>query len=545
MIEDLRNMPLLVTLLRRWWWLAALSVILALGATYELTKHIKPTYEATTKIYVNTQSIANIGTYTDRNSSLMDASTIASMITSYRVAGEAIRLFHLDITPDQLVTEMSASAATDTPIVTVQVDDRLRDRAAVLANALASTIIAVEQADQSVRYGDLEKAIRSQIATTTASIDTYTSRVRAYAASGQQSLAISTEIADLRQQINVLETARSTLNAQLNNLLLSKAQSATTLTVIDSAQVPTAPKSPNMRKNLLLGFAVGLLLAGLAIALIRYLDDPLRSPQALEMRFGLPMLATIPRNPLRERPLVVAEAWPRPEAEAFRLLRAALLSNRAGPELHRLLVVSGGPGEGKSTVAANLAIAVAQAGKRVVLIDADMRRPSIHRLFGLEAVPGLTDFLHTPQPLRTVLQPTHIEGLVAVCGGRGAHNPAELLGSTRMSELLSATATVADLVILDSPPALVVSDAMVLAPQVDGIVLVLDQELTTMRAAARTLKLLQLVDAPVIGAVINRLDARNRGYGNSGYGAYMTALRPTAGRAGGRPVDGETAATRT
>jgi capsular exopolysaccharide synthesis family protein len=327
----------------------------------------------------------------------------------------------------------------------------------------------------------------------------------------------------------VLQSNLSSLSQQLDGILLSQAQSATTLTVIDTAQVPASPVQPSLRRNLLVGLIIGLLLAAGAIALLHYLDDTLQSPREVEARLGLPILAGIPRHPSREQPLVLADAPGGRGVEAFALLRATLLARAAQRKGGTLLVASGGAGEGKSTIVANLAVAAARAGKRVVLVDADLRRPSLHTLFGLGPAPGLADVLDGTEAQDAVLRSTRVDGLRLVCCGRLPPNPSELLASPRMGEFLAAAASAADLVMLDSPPALLVGDAVTLAGQVGGILLVIDSDLTTMRAASRTLRLLQLAGGSPLGLVINRLDARISGYGAA---AYMRHPRAGLGASG-------------
>jgi capsular polysaccharide biosynthesis protein len=233
MVEDVQAFPLPLTLLRRWWWLTLLSVVLSLAASYEITNQIKPTYEARAQIDVDaaTVSTSAIGTYTDRNSTLMLASAVADMANSYRIAGRAVEMFHLAMTPSTLLDEMTATAASDAPIVTIQVDDGQNNRAADLANAAAAAIIAVHKADQGVRFHDLEKTIRNQIAATTHGINTRIAKMRALTASSAPRLRVSAQISSLSQQVGVLQTALGSLNAQLTSMLLSQAQSAPTLTM--------------------------------------------------------------------------------------------------------------------------------------------------------------------------------------------------------------------------------------------------------------------------------------------------------------------------
>ena len=535
MVDDAQDVPFLLTLLRRWWWLILLSILLSAGASYAITKRIKPTYEASARLYLDTASVSSsIGSYTDRNSSLMLASAVATMINSYRVAERAASTFHLGLAPAQLLKEINATSAADAPIVTIQVDDGQRTRVATLANAVAATIIAVNRDDQSVRFSSLEKATQAQIASTTRAISGETAQLHALTRSGDSSPATTAQVNAVSQQLYALQNYLSTVKAQLNSILLSQAQSATTLTVIDSARAPTAAISPDTRKNVLLGLALGLLLSLAVIAAIHYLDDPLSAPDVLESRLDVPVLATVSRRPSAGKQLLARGDRPDHGAEGYTLLHAAVSSRRSDHPIRSLLMASGGPGEGASSVAANYAVAAAQAGRKVVLIDANLRRPDLHDLFGLDQSPGLSDVLLGAEEVLTVTRATATTGLSVVCSGQEPPNPAALLSSGRMVAVIRAASEAADLVVVDGPPALLFSDASVLARQVDAALVVLDQERSSMRSAGRTLRMLQLVGATVLGLVINRPGGRVGGYDT---GPYRPANRsPEADATGAEPI---------
>ena len=207
-------------------------------------------------------------------------------------------------------------------------------------------------------------------------------------------------------------------------------------------------------------------------------------------------------------------------AEAFKTLRTNVQFVNVDRPPRTVLVASGRPSEGKSTVAANYAVAVAQSGKSVILVDCDLRRPSQHRIFGIEPGAGLTDYLRDARLGLSVARPTRIENLRLVSSGPIPPNPSELLGSQRMTDFIAMAIEHADMVVIDSPPALVVTDASVLAPHVDGIVLVLDEEKTRMRAALLTCQMFKMVGAKMLGVVVNKFDTRHAGYGGYYYYQY-------------------------
>jgi capsular exopolysaccharide synthesis family protein len=207
-------------------------------------------------------------------------------------------------------------------------------------------------------------------------------------------------------------------------------------------------------------------------------------------------------------------------AEAYRVLRNNLHYANPDVPLRRLLVTSAGPGEGKSTTAANLAIAMAQGDRSVLLVEADLRRPSVHTLFRQPSTPGLSSFLVGDSLLAAILLKTAVPNLSVVVSGPIPPNPAELLGSRRMHEFLDNVSERFDLVILDSPPALAASDACAVAPHVDGVLLVVDSGRTPQVALRRAKERIEAVRGRILGAVLNRFDAGAHGYSRRDYDTY-------------------------
>lgn len=228
------------------------------------------------------------------------------------------------------------------------------------------------------------------------------------------------------------------------------------------------------------------------------------------------MARTTKDDVLGPSPDLVMVAAPRsPAAEAYRTLRTNVQFAALDRPLRTLLVASAGAGEGAPLVAANLAVAFAQVGRRVALIDADLRRPSLGELFGLAAGPGLTDAVLADQVDAPPLTSTVVEGLTLLPAGTLPPNPAELLGSQRVRRLLDALVTQHDLVILAAPPVTVVADAAVLAPQVDGVLLVLAAGKTRRETAIRAKEQLAHVQARILGVVLygaRRAARAARGY---------------------------------
>jgi capsular exopolysaccharide synthesis family protein len=202
-----------------------------------------------------------------------------------------------------------------------------------------------------------------------------------------------------------------------------------------------------------------------------------------------------------------------PISEAFRALRTSVRMANAVKPIRRLLITSAGPSEGKTFVASNLAISLAQEGKRVILVDADLRRPQVHKAFGLSNEPGLTNWaVDEKVQMHEVIRSTIVPNLAILTCGIIPPNPAELLGSERMTELIKALDEQADIVIYDSPPAATVTDAVILATQMDGVLQVVRAGLTRIDLIQRCKTLLDRVEVHILGPVLNGVQASDLGY---------------------------------
>ncbi len=313
--------------------------------------------------------------------------------------------------------------------------------------------------------------------------------------------------------------------ALLNNLesvRLARLQNTPNIVQIEAASVPGGPIRPRTMNNLLLGGAIGLMLAAGAAFLIEYLDDTLKTPEDIEQALGLPVLGYIAEMQYAEKGkenLYVAMQPRSPVSEAFRSLRTNLEFAGVEKPLKSILVTSPGPSEGKSTVAVNLAAIIAQGGKNVMLIDADLRRPHIHRFLGISNRMGLSDVFRGITSLETVYRTWDgTKGLTVVTSGSLPPNPSELLSSERMTQVINTLEAQFDVVVIDSPPSLV-SDAPVLAAKVDGVLLVVHPGHTHIDAARATLEQVNRSGARMVGVVLNRIP-RNRAHYYGGYRYY-------------------------
>ncbi len=300
---------------------------------------------------------------------------------------------------------------------------------------------------------------------------------------------------------------------------------------IDQIQVAVVPKSPirpqPLRSAGLAGIACMILAAGIVFA-IEYLDDTLKAPEDVERALGIPLIgyiADMESDSTAEAEVYVSKQPRSPVSEAFRSLRTNLEFAAVDKPLRIILVTGAEAGDGKTTIATNLAAIFAQGGKRVVILDCDLRRPRVHRYFGIQNRVGMTDLFRDTLSLEAVTQHVNSNStpLSVITSGSLPPNPAELLGSKKMDHILAEIASHADVIVIDSPPS-IVSDSQVLAAKADGVLLVMQPGKTHAGSAQATRDQLERAGARVIGAVFNRIP-RNRSYYYGGYKYYSPYYR--------------------
>lgn len=319
---------------------------------------------------------------------------------------------------------------------------------------------------------------------------------------------------------NALSDSLATTVAEIDSPLDTE-EATIKLTSVREATPAASPSSPNVRTNLALGLLVGLAV-GLGVAVLRtILDNRIRSPKDIEQITNLPLIGAIPLDPkTSERPVIVDVDPHNPRAEAIRALRTNLqfLEMDGG---HSFVVTSSVPAEGKSTTTLNLAIALADSGKRVALIDTDLRKPKLADYLGIEGGVGLSDALIGRAKLADVMLPWGKPSLYVLPAGKIPPNPSELLGSERMQQLLEALSKEFDVVLCDAPPLLPVTDAAVLSRSIAGAILVVAVGQTTVQQVEGSLAVLETVGAKVAGVVMTKVpttgaDAYSYGYGGFG-----------------------------
>jgi succinoglycan biosynthesis transport protein ExoP len=301
---------------------------------------------------------------------------------------------------------------------------------------------------------------------------------------------------------------RVVANSRTNNIRL-----------VDRAEVPGAPFTPNHRRDWVYALALGLAF-GLAVAFgIDYLDDTVKTPDDITRRLKLKFLGLVPVVSGERHPLISGPV-PHDFGEAYRSIRTSLAAQLPGNGARVIAVASSQPLEGKTTTAVNIAMALAVGGARVLLIDADMRRPSVHKALRMTNDRGLSQLLAGQARMREVVQRTHDPNLLTITAGRTPANPSELLASDRMRALLSGLETGPfDWIVIDTPPVLAVTDAVILAPLVGAVVFVIGAEMTRWRLAERAVEILLGSNPRSVVAVLNKVNfGRNKYYYSRYYG---------------------------
>jgi receptor protein-tyrosine kinase len=444
-------------------------------------------------------------------SSINTATGEATEVDAERAIRNEVDFVNSDAVSDAVAEELG----DDAPISVGSADDRdsLRfsatatdaDEAADIANTYTDTYISVRRAQAVRELGATRASIQQRINSLNTQI-------------GQISLNAPLTPTD-QARVDSLTSERVELAATLRNLQLSVDLNQNSgPQVIRAAEPADGPFEPNLLRNVSIALGVGLLL-GIGLAFVReQLDDTVTSRNELEVATGgVPVLALVPRSGDRRDKglagLVTLQAAASPAAEAYRALRTSLQFLGVERQLHTILVTSPGAGDGKSTTVANLAVAIAQAGRTCGVICGDLRRPAIHRLLGVGDHPGLTTVLLGEIAIEHAFQPVpDIAGLAVLGPGALPPNPSELLSGDAATKALAAASELFDVLLIDAPPVLPVTDPLVLAQHVDGVVLVTDARHTGLADVREAWQRLTQVAAPLVGTVLNGADVTEDAY---------------------------------
>ena len=517
------------SMLWRWKWLILLGTFLAGLSAFVTSRLQTPVYQATTTVLVNEAPNERDTDYTAILTSERLARTYAQMLSTRPVLEQVILHTGISSTPERLAGAIDVQLVRDTQLITVSVEHVSPAFAADIANRLVEVFAERNEALQASRYAASKDNLKQELDAIAAQVKAGEETVASYERSPRE--ATESELARLQSDLAQYRQSYASLLQSYEALRIAEAGSVSNVVQVEAAVPPEAPIRPRTMVNTLLAAIVGAMLAVGVVILIEYLDDTVKTPEEVEKATGLPVIAMIARIEDHAEGDPHAAREPRsPVAEAFRALRTNLQFSSVDRSLHTLLVTSVGPKEGKSTVAANLATVMAQGGHRVVLLDADMRRPRVHRLLGVPNRIGLSDlFVRTPLEINGAVRAWRLENLSVLTSGGLPPNPAELLASERMGLILEELGKRGDYIVIDSPPASVVTDATILAARVDGVLLVIEPKRTRLASAVQVVDQMRRAGANVIGLVVNNIRPGHSGYYSTYYIKYTYEEEPIEG----------------
>ncbi|MBI5878717.1 MAG: polysaccharide biosynthesis tyrosine autokinase [Chloroflexi bacterium] len=501
-----------VAVLLKWWWLIVLAPAVAAGFSYFASRQSLPIYQATTTLMVG-QSLQNPNPETMQVYTAQQlAQTYVQIVRRQPVMQAVVDALGLPGSWQAVAGQTSATVVAGTQLIEIKVIDTNPKRAQAVANEVARQVIAQSPTPNEKQQEERRLFVEGQL-------KDYEARI----AQGKQDIAeleksvvnevSARRIQDVQTQIAAKQSQLNTWQANYASLLTFYRGGTNYLSVIEPATEPGGPIGPNTTLNVMLAALIGAALALGAAVLLEYLDDTVKSPDDIERVTGLSALGVIARiGNVRKATdqLISTRDSSDPINEAYRVLRTNLQFSGLKSPGGSLLITSSSPGEGKTTTAANLAVMLAQTQKRIILVDADLRRPSQHKVFGVSNRVGLTSLvLDETLPLDAVVQPTGVPGLQLMTSGPLPPNPAEVLNSVEMTRIVDRLRQSADLVIFDSPPVLAVADAVILAGKVHASLLVVDAGRTRTDALRRSATALgKVAEARLLGAVVNKISTR-------------------------------------
>jgi polysaccharide biosynthesis transport protein len=470
-----------------------------------------PVYESTASVLVRaiTTNAFDPGQRIDQQLNMFNQRQLAR---SEPVAAVAARTLQTTATPAQLLEHVEVDVPANSQILRVRYRDPVALTAQRGADAFAKAYLAFREADARAQARASQTSLLRDVARLNAQIAQAEKVLRSPRATDSDRQAAQARLTSLNNRLQPL-------NVQLNGFL---SLDFTPGTVIAAASLPSRPASPDRRLDTGIGLLVGLFLGVVAGFVRDRTDNRLRGRQDLAERLDRPVLAAVPPLSRRVRQgrlrwkrrhrdgLVTLEQPSSPAAESYRTLRARMARLASQLDITSVMVVSPGVGEGKSTTAANLAVVLAETGKDVLLVSADLRRPRAHQLFGLPNTSGLSDLLTD----KTAPEPQSVAPhLWVLPSGPPPAHPSALLDADPMRRFLKEQRDRFDFIVLDCPPALVVADALALAPLVDAVLVVADARRSDRELVGRMREELEQVGGRIVGAVLNR----SRQAGRSGY----------------------------
>jgi capsular exopolysaccharide synthesis family protein len=498
-------------------WSVILVALLAVGAAGVYVARATREYTAATTVRVLPVENPLSPTVTNPNFLNTDLNTERLVVHSPRVAMEVQAELHITTPAISLLKHLAVNVITvngaNTQGLQFQFTDPSAATAAKVANGFAAAYTKVRGDDASGLVDSAEAPIKKQIDSLNKQINLLTRQIvntqdqTTKLTLGNRLQSLQNQLSSYTQQYTALETQRPGPARPL-------------VQVLSPANVPSSPSNPKVVRDFGLALAAGLAL-GIGLAFLREtLDDNIKSREEMERRLGAPVIAAVPRQKgwrkAGEAQLVVRSDPKNPVSEAYRTLGTNIQYLSSRQKLQIIMITSAMGSEGKTTTAANLSVVLAQSGRRVILVSADLRRSRVHSFFGMPNKVGLSDALADFSKLPDAISDPGIDHLRIISGGPVPPDPAALLAGQNAVSFLDSLREMADFVILDTPPILAVADASILAPLTDGAVYVLNADTGSRSAMSHARDQLENAGAKIIGGVYNNFDPSNR----AGYSSY-------------------------
>ena len=477
---------------KRWWWLIVVSVALAAGASYVYSDRQPRIYASRTTLMVGTSIQSSNPDLRDLGLSRTLAEIYGQLVLRKPITQAVIDKLGLDMSPEQLASMINTNVIPDAQLLEITVLDIDPRRAQLLADAVARELI-LQSPTEAKEQQTTRQFIYAQLQELQDKIEEANRQIREIEDSMLE-MTSAADIAEAKSRLSELQALKSNYQANYTGLLGYLSESSiNTLTIVEPATISTQPVAPNVKKNALIAAMAGLALSVSAVLLLEFASDTLTwNAQGAQSVAGVPILGALGKlSPSADKLIARGDLWS-PEADAIRNMRTNLFLSMRDRNIRTLLITSPEMGEGKTLTAANLAAITASGGSPTILVDADLRKPSIHELFDLPNLFGLADVLAASEEtfeetLSQALQTVEVANLEVLPAGKVPIDPTLLLGSPNLPRLIERLQERGQLVVFDCGPVLLHPDPAILATRVDASLLVVRHDQSSRRATQKAI----------------------------------------------------------
>jgi polysaccharide biosynthesis transport protein len=502
-----------IQILWRGKWIILACIVIAGILGFMFSSNAIPIYRAEAKILIAEQNIpSELFGQTEvqySTSSKTNFETQIEVVKSRRFKEEVIRLLSLGMTPSQLEEKMNISSVGDTNIISISVYDTDARRAADIANTMAEVYIGWNEESYKSNLREILGEIEATLQEARTKLDDTSSRISALEESG---MPISES---LRMELAIDSDLYLMLSEKYENLRIEEALGKSSAEIIEQAVVPGYSNQQNRNRTILISLLAGLAAGCLIVLLINFFDNKIKTSEDIKRFLHLDVISHIEYNRIngqRRNELIILKDPRSITSETVKELRTNLEYFNVDRRIKRLCITSSQLQEGKSFVSANLAVAFAQSGIKTIVLDCDLRRPNIHRYFDGDNEKGITSIIAGSLDISEAIRETGVRGLQYIASGPIPPNPVEILQSKKMGSILESVSKDYQYVIIDTPPIINVADWMVMAKEVDAIILVAKSGALTRQVAIEVNDKIKLVKDKILGVVLNGIIRRGKYY---------------------------------